>query len=70
MIFSELELLVRFPYLKAGSQNTIVDVGGHVGSVSKKFAIKGWRVIAFEPEPENRKELEKNLGKFKVKVTF
>jgi FkbM family methyltransferase len=65
MIFSELELLVRFPYLKAGLQNTIVDVGGHVGSVSQKFAIKGWRVIAFEPEPENRKELEKNLSNYK-----
>jgi len=62
--FSELELLLQFPY-KIDQKATLVDVGGHVGSVSKKFAQKGWRVIAFEPEPNNRKELENNLQDFK-----
>lgn len=65
MNFSELELLLRFPYLEVKNRKkTIVDVGAHVGSVSKKFAQKGWRVIAFEPEPENLEDLKKNTKNF------
>lgn len=61
--FNELELLLKFPYEKSSNQ-TLVDVGGHVGSFAKRFAKKGWRIIAFEPEPENRRELENNLREF------
>lgn len=61
--FSETELLARFPY-EDTTDPTFVDVGAHVGSSSRPFAERGWRVIAFEPEPENRRELERNFREF------
>lgn len=64
MYFSELELLLQFPYTQT-QHNTIVDIGAHVGSFCKKFAQKQWRVIAFEPEPNNRQELKQNLEGYK-----
>lgn len=64
MIFSELELLLKFPF-EAKSQATLVDVGAHAGFVSVRFSRKGWRVIAFEPEPENRKDLQERLKPYK-----
>lgn len=63
MSFSELALLASYP---VESQDPIlVDVGGHQGSVSMVFAKKGWRVLAFEPEPVNRSHFERNLARFK-----
>ncbi|WP_071515516.1 FkbM family methyltransferase [Geitlerinema sp. PCC 9228] len=71
MPFSELELLLRFPFLEVkNDKKTIIDVGAHVGSVSKKFAQKGWRVIAFEPEPENLEDLKNNLSQFQEVTIF
>ena len=54
--FSELELLLKFEF-EGNKENTLIDVGAHVGFFTKVFADKGWRVIAFEPEPENYGEL-------------
>jgi len=61
--FSEIELLARLPFDDT-ADNTFVDVGAHVGGSCLPFAKRGWRVIAFEPEPENRRELTGNLGGF------
>jgi FkbM family methyltransferase len=58
--FEELDLLVGFPY-QDNTPPILVDVGAHTGYVSGKFAEKGWRIIAFEPEPENRSALQKHL---------
>ena len=62
MIFNELGLLASFPF--RSTQPLLVDVGAHQGGVSKKFAAKGWRVIAFEPEPKNRAAFERHLAGF------
>jgi len=40
----------------------MVDVGAHVGTSLEPFARDGWRVIAFEPDPENRAALENRVG--------
>ena len=64
MNFSELELLLNFPFLPNG-QLTLIDVGAHIGTSAYPFARKGWQVIAFEPEPENRQQLESNLRNYK-----
>lgn len=61
--FSELEVLLRLEY-PAGGTHTLVDVGAHVGGFARPFARKGWRVIAFEPEPTNYQELCANLQDF------
>lgn len=59
--FSEAALLLRIKY-RCGAKPTLVDVGAHVGRVSAKFLRAGWRVFAFEPEPENRRKLDARLA--------
>lgn len=54
--FSELELLLKLNFLEE-NVHTLIDVGAHVGFFLKRFAEMGWFVLAFEPEPENYKEL-------------
>lgn len=61
--FFELDLLTRFPY-QSGTVPTMVDVGAHIGFVSKPFAQKSWRIIAFEPEPSNHSALVENLSPY------
>lgn len=63
MNFSEIELLKKLDY-SPGNQQTLIDVGAHGGWFAKPFARSGWRVIAFEPEPENYKDLCANLKNF------
>lgn len=62
MQFSELDLLARLTF--ESMQPVLVDVGAHVGGFARPFARKGWRVIAFEPEPTNYRELCANLKDF------
>jgi FkbM family methyltransferase len=52
MQFVEHDLLIRYPYQRQHDR-LLVDVGAHRGTFSKPFALQGWRVIAFEPEPGN-----------------
>ncbi len=62
MDFSELGLLKAYNF--KSNQPILVDVGAHHGSVSFAFADKGWQVIAFEPEHNNRQAFKKNLSQF------
>ncbi|MGB3492755.1 MAG: FkbM family methyltransferase [Elainellaceae cyanobacterium] len=43
--------------------SVMVDVGAHYGGALKRFAQRGWQVYAFEPDPDNRENLLKTLGK-------
>ena len=56
MQFSERDLLLRLPY-QTRHQQALVDVGAQTGGFAQPFAMRGWRVIAFEPEPTNYHEL-------------
>ena len=60
MNFSEQTLISLFPFSPTKTP-TLIDVGAHVGSSSIPFLQKGWGIVAFEPEPENRAQLEENL---------
>jgi FkbM family methyltransferase len=51
--FSELELISSYRFSQRGD-NQLVDVGAHEGGVTSVFTEKGWKVIAFEPEVNNR----------------
>jgi FkbM family methyltransferase len=42
---------------------TMVDVGAHFGSTIAPFVENGWRVLAFEPDVENRRKLEERFGR-------
>ena len=65
--FDEHEILRRLPY-PVNMKHTLIDVGAHIGSSAMPFAQKGWRVVAFEPEPTNYQQLCNNLRNFN-KVT-
>lgn len=43
-------------------QSVLVDVGAHFGTVTAEFLKLGWSVIAYEPDPSNRKEFERRIG--------
>ena len=62
--FSELSLLLRFPYSCDNDNCCLVDVGAHVGGFSQEFGRKNWQVIAFEPEPSNYQALCVNIAQF------
>lgn len=59
MSFSEIGLICTFPF--GADDPVLVDVGAHHGSSSLWFAQQGWRVLAFEPEPDNRASFESNM---------
>ncbi len=61
--FSELDLILRYPYSRQ-SARTLIDVGANVGVFSCALAERDWRVLAFEPEPENFRGLTRNLERF------
>ncbi len=47
--------------LEGGPRGRVmVDVGAHRGASLEAFAHDGWDVLAFEPDPKNRAELERN----------
>lgn len=54
---------IRFlePYRFKSASPVLVDVGAHHGYITLEFAKKGWRVLAFEPEVENRARFSENL---------
>lgn len=58
-IAQQNELLAIYQALKGHSrQSTMIDVGAHNGGSLLPFAKRGWRVVAFEPDPANRAALE------------
>lgn len=57
------EAKIAFEVLRGGkSKGVMIDVGAHIGSALKPYAEQGWTIYAFEPDTENRKELEELYG--------
>ncbi|MEM8758228.1 MAG: FkbM family methyltransferase, partial [Planctomycetota bacterium] len=46
----------------AHADDLMVDVGTHHGGSLKPFLDRGWRVLGFEPDPDNRAQLHENVG--------
>lgn len=44
------------------TEGVLVDVGAHSGAVSTMFLDLGWSVVAYEPDPSNRREFERRVG--------
>lgn len=44
------------------ARGVMIDVGGHHGGSTRQFLDLGWTVVAYEPEPKNRAEFERNIG--------
>lgn len=62
--FDEVRLVLRelAPHAKA---RFMVDVGAHHGGSLIPFLQKGWTVIGFEPDPDNRRRLESRVGRLR-----
>lgn len=59
----ELGLILKYESKRDG-KSTLIDVGAATGDFAVPFAKKGWRIVAFEPEPNNYSILKKNLKKY------
>lgn len=59
--FDEVRLLQHLFEARGGS-GTMVDVGAHFGIELAMFVKLDWRIIAFEPDPANRRQLEASFG--------
>lgn len=59
------ECQIVYHLLKARSQTGVmVDVGAHSGGSLEPFARAGWKIWAFEPDPENRRQLTCNTKNY------
>jgi FkbM family methyltransferase len=58
----EIDFLKCYPF--TATNPVLIDVGAHHGFFTLTFAKKGWRVIAFEPEQQNREKFIANLRGF------
>jgi FkbM family methyltransferase len=55
------EVAIVYEALRREGQGLLVDVGAHFGSSLRRFADDGWRVIAIEPDPQNRAVLAERM---------
>ncbi len=59
----EVEIIANLTdYLPVASEPVLVDVGAHYGRVSERYLRMGWSVVAYEPDPANRLELQQRIG--------
>ncbi|MGY4712354.1 FkbM family methyltransferase [Mycolicibacterium sp. CBM1] len=59
----EPEMIANLASTRSDSSRCVlVDVGAHVGTVTAEFLDKGWSVVAYEPDPSNRREFERRIG--------
>jgi FkbM family methyltransferase len=53
--FSEIDLIHRLLTQDTGQKGVMVDVGAQFGESFLPFRLFGWRIVAFEPDPNPRK---------------
>jgi FkbM family methyltransferase len=56
LLFSEAELILRW-FDQNPRPGVMVDVGAHFGESFSPYLARGWRIHAFEPDPDNRARL-------------
>ena len=66
-VFSEADLITEW-FDAHPRQGVMVDVGANVGATLKPYLERGWKIYAFEPDPANRAELERNIDAKKIKL--
>lgn len=59
----ETEIVVSLASANPRSTDPVlVDVGAHNGAVTALFLQSGWSVVAYEPDPINRRKFEQRIG--------
>jgi FkbM family methyltransferase len=61
--FDEVELVYQL-LREEPLPRTMVDVGAHHGASLEPFALLGWSLLAFEPDPNNRAVLQRLSSRF------
>ena len=64
--FLETELI--HDYFDGRHAGTMVDVGAHFGESFLDYLEDGWEVLAFEPDPENRRRLKETCKVHKLRL--
>jgi FkbM family methyltransferase len=65
----ESELIHHLHHNSNTTNHNMIDVGAHHGHSLVPFAKAGWNIIAFEPDPDNRKILENRIqNDWKIKL--
>jgi FkbM family methyltransferase len=60
----EISIVLKVLASDIGPAFTMIDVGGHFGSSSLRFAERGAKIVAFEPDAANRDRLHQTLDEF------
>lgn len=60
---NEVQLAYRV-LRKRADNKVMIDVGANNGRSLRAFALDGWRIFAFEPDPVNREQLERMCRQF------
>ena len=59
----EAEIIAKLAPNRSGpTSSVLVDVGAHNGTITATFLDKGWSVVAYEPDPSNRRQFEVRIG--------
>lgn len=58
----ETEVVALLAQRLRASDSVLVDVGAHHGAVTARFLGMGWSVVAYEPDPVNRREFQRRIG--------
>lgn len=64
------EVVVALEAIRGSVPELMIDVGAHVGSTCVPFLESGWRVHAFEPDPENRARLEAAVAPWRDRIAI
>src|SRR4051794_14070716 len=59
--FCESRLILD--YFAERARGTMIDVGAHFGSTLKPYLLRGWRVVACEPDPPKIERLRRFAGR-------
>lgn len=59
----ETAVIARLLADRRGEAHVLLDVGAHIGSSAAEFLPLGWRIVCFEPDPENRARLSDRFAK-------
>lgn len=59
----EAEIIAALASTRSHPSSVLVDVGAHHGAETAIFLEMGWSAVAYEPDPSNREQFERHIGK-------
>lgn len=66
-VFSEADLVLTH-FDAHPRRGVMIDVGAHYGESLEPYLRRGWRILAFEPDPANRAELARHVDTSRIRL--